>query len=413
MDNRSGYGGSVVTSITSLLDITTIMKRNYTLFLIFSAFYPVFLANDGISAESAGLSIAERIAAREFPSVFQAWSPADNLSNKNRWAVMAMHDLVWHGPGGFGLVWDTNPRGLAEAFTPESIETGRKIRRDLLKLNPNIILIAEIRYLDAHPSFMPEGHQWWKRDKNGNLVKGWDEGGFICMDFASPEFREHVAKRARVAVQSRVVDGVMLDWWRDDEDRLALVKGVRDAIGDKYLIIANTNDRAAPESASYINGYFMECTRSKTIDDWRRIETTLKWAEKNLRQPRVNCLETWYHNSRDDLHLMRATTTLALTHSDGYCLFSDPNPLSSGDHLHNWYPFWDKRLGKPVSKGVTKGDGTIVREFENGTVVYNPMGNKSVEVVFSESRKSVATGISSDRHKLSCPDGDIYLKIVK
>lgn len=387
------------------------MTKDYILPLVFLVFGSSFAANGSDSAENAGLTIAGRIAARNFPSVFQAWSPADNLSNKDRWAVMAMHDLVWHGPGGFGLVWDTKPQGLSEAFTPESIEAGRKIRRNLLKLNPNIILIAEIRYRDAHPSFLPEGHRWWKRGKDGKLVKGWDEGGFICMDFANPQFREHVAKRAGAAVQSGVVDGVMLDWWRDDEHRLALVKVVREAIGDKYLIIANTNDRTAPQSASYINGYFMECTTSKTAADWNRIAATLQWAEKNLRPPRVNCVETWYHNSREDLHLMRATTTLALTHSDGYCLFSDPNPLPSGDHRHNWYPFWESGLGKPVGDGAIREDGTVVREFEKGTVVYNPMGNKSVDVIFDENRKSAATGISSERHKLACPDGDIYLKI--
>ena len=154
----------------------------------------------------------------------------------------------------------------------------------------------------------------------------------------------------------------------------------------------------------------MECTRSKIAADWDRIAATLKWAEKNLRPPRVNCIETWYHNSREDFNLMRATTTLALTHSDGYCLFSDPNPLPSGDHRHNWYPFWDKSLGKPVGGGTSTNDGTVIREFENGSVVYNPMGNKLVEVTFSEIRKSLATGISSERHKLACPDGDIYLK---
>jgi len=386
------------------------MKKNYILLLVLSVFGLAIAATDSGLAESAGLSVADRIAARDYPSVFQAWSPADNLPNKDQLAVMAMHDLVWHGPGGFGLIWDTKPQGLAEAFTPESIKAGRKIRRDLLKLNPNIILIAEIRYRDAHPSFLPEGHRWWKRDEQGNLVKGWGEGGFICLDFANPQFREHVAQRARAAVQSGVVDGVLLDWWRDDKDRLSLVKAVREAIGDKYLIITNTNERTAPQSAPYINGYFMECTRSKTAADWKMIEATLQWAEKNLRPPRVNCLETWYHNSREDLHLMRATTTLALTHSDGYCLFSDPNPLPSGDHRHNWYPFWDRSLGKPVGEAAARHDGTVIREFENGTVVYNPMGNRPVEVTFSEIRKSVATGTSSERHKLTCPDGDIYLK---
>lgn len=387
------------------------MKKNCMLLLVLSVFGSVFAATDSGLAENAGLSITERVAARDFPSIFQAWSPADNLPDRDRLSTMALHDLIWHGPGGFGLVWDAKPRGLAEAFTHESIEAGRKIRRDLLKLNPNIIMIAEIRYRDAHPNFLPRGHRWWKRDEQGDLVKGWGEGGFICLDFADPQFRSHVAQQAKAAVQSGVVDGVMLDWWRDDEDRLALVKLVREAIGDKYLIITNTNDRTAPQSAPYINGYFMECTRSKSADDFKRIAATLKWAERNLRPPRVNCVETWYHNSRMDLHLMRATTALALTHSDGYCLFSDPNPLPSGDHRHNWYPFWDKSLGKPMSVATNKNNGTVIREYGNGIVVYNPMGNKPIEVIFSEIRKSVATGTSSERHKLTCPDGDIYLKI--
>ena len=397
-------------NITNSQDVTAMIK-NYMLLIVLMVFAPAFAADENGSLESTDLSIIKRIAARDFPSVFQAWSPADNLSNKGRWATMALHDLVWHGPVRFGLVWDTEPRGLAEAFTPESIEAGRKIRRKLLELNPNIILIAEIRYRDAHPSFLPEKHRWWKRNKDGSIVKGWDEGGFICLDFSNHEFRDHVAKRAGAAVKSGVFDGVLLDWWRDDKDRLALVETVRKAIGDKYLIITNTNDRTAPQSAPYINGYFMECTRSKTAADWKRIAATLKWAEKNLRPPLVNCVETWYHDSREDLHLMRATTTLALTHSDGYCLFSDPNPLPSGDHRHNWYPFWNKSLGKPVAEGTTIDDGTVVREFENGTVVYNPKGNKPVEVIFNKVRKSLASKISSKRHKLDCPDGDIYLKI--
>jgi hypothetical protein len=108
---------------------------------------------------------------------------------------------------------------------------------------------------------------------------------------------------------------------------------------------------------------------------------------------------------------MRATTSLTLTHSDGYCLFSDPNPLPSGDHRHDWYPFWNKSLGRPTCRRAEKDDGTVVREFENGTVVYNPMGNKTVTVEFESARRSVATGESARRHRLGCPDGDIYLRV--
>ena len=354
--------------------------------------------------------IADRINGRDFPSVFQAWSPADNLRGEDELTVTARHDLVWHGVQWFGLVWDKKPSGLAEAFELESIKRGRERRKTLLELNPNIILIAEIRYRDAWHSFLPAEHSWWRRDKDGKPAKGWAEGKFIQLDFDNPEFREHVARRAKAVIESGVVDGVLLDWWSDDNSRLELAKRVRMAIGDKHLLIANANDRTTPRTAPYINGYFMECYRSKTPKDWQRIAEALKWAEQNLRPPRVNCVETWYHNSRMDLNLMRAVTTLGLTHSNGYCLFSDPNPLPTGDHRHNWYPFWNKSLGKSIAAGVTKADGSVRREFENGSAVYNPMGNRAVTIRFNELRTSVASGETSLRHTLKSPDGDIYLR---
>ncbi len=355
-------------------------------------------------------AIGERIASRDFPSVFQAWSPADNLPGENQLATAARHDLIWHGIGWYGLVWDKSPPGLGEAFRPESIEKGLSRRRELLELNPNLILIAEIRYRDASKRFLPEDHKWWRRNRDGTLTRGWSEGRFLQLDFDNPEFRRHVASRAGAVVKTGVVDGVLLDWWHDDDSRLELARMVRQAVGGERLIIANANDRTTPQTARYINGYFMECYRSKTAKDWQRIAETLKWAEANLRSPRANCLETWYHKSRQDLNLMRATTTLALTCSNGYCLFSDPNPLPTGDHRHNWYPFWNSNLGKPTASGVTTPDGTITRQFENGTAIYNPMGNKTVTITFEQPRTSAATGKTSKIHTMGSPDGDIYLR---
>jgi arabinogalactan endo-1,4-beta-galactosidase len=360
-------------------------------------------------AEPAERSVQERIEARRFPSVFQAWNPAQNVHDESPLHTVARHDLVWHAPEFFGLRWNNKHVGLADGFVQNSVENARTFRQKLLGLNPNLILIVEIRYRDAHKSYLPEEHSWWLRDKQGRIVPGWEEGGYLCLDFHNPEFRRQVAKHAEAAVTSGAVDGVMLDWWSDDADRLALVKEVREAIGDHALIICNANDRATPQTVQYINGYFMECYRSKTAEDWKRIADTLAWAEKNLRSPRVNCLETWFHKSRDDLNLMRAITALALTLSNGYCLFSDPNPLPTPDHLHNWYPFWNKSLGRPVSEAAAAADGTVRRDFDAGTVIYNPMGNRNVAVVFSQPRTSVATGRTAKEHHLANPDGDIYL----
>ncbi|MHB0958267.1 MAG: putative glycoside hydrolase [Pirellulaceae bacterium] len=355
--------------------------------------------------------LTERIQGRTFPSVFQAWSPAQNVQDDSPLHTVARHDLVFHGPEFFGLRWNRSPTGLADGFTAESIGTAKSFRQKLLTLNPNLVLIAEIRYRDSHKSYLPDEHKWWLRDEKGEIVPGWDEGGFLCLDFHNPEFRSQVARQAKAAVGSGAVDGVMLDWWSDDASRLALIQEVREAVGKEAIILANANDRQTPQTAPYINGYFMECYKSQTAKDWQEIADTLAWAEAHLREPRVNCLETWFHKSRDDLNLMRATTTLALTHSDGYCLFSDPNPLPTPDHLHNWYKFWNKSLGKPVAKGKAAADGSVRREFENGTVVYNPMGNKAVSVMFPEERRSAATGKVARSYDLESPDGDIFLKV--
>jgi hypothetical protein len=115
---------------------------------------------------------------------------------------------------------------------------------------------------------------------------------------------------------------------QEDDERLELIRAIRVAIGDSALILVNANDRTTPRTASYINGYFMECTRTRSAADWKRIAGTLAWGGEHLRAPRVMCLETWYHQSRQDLSLMRATTTMSLVLGDGYALFSDPNPLA-------------------------------------------------------------------------------------
>jgi len=209
-------------------------------------------------------SVAERIAGRSFPSVFQAWSRGDNLPDEDRLTTMARHDLVFSNPEAFGLRWNNSYAGLADGFVPESIEAGRHTRQTLLQKNPHMVFLAEIRYRDAHRRYLPAEHAWWKPGADGRIESGWEERGYLKLDYANPEFRNHVAAQARAAVESGVVDGVMLDWWQDDDARLALVKRVRQAVGERALILANANDRQTPRTAPFLNGYFMECTRSKT-----------------------------------------------------------------------------------------------------------------------------------------------------
>lgn len=356
------------------------------------------------------LSIEDRIHQRSFPSIFQAWSPADNLPHEDPLTTLARHDLVFHGPEYFHLQWDKPHIGLATAFTPASLPAARAMRQTLLAKNPHLIILAEIRYRDAPRNFLPAGHPWWLYDKAGKPVMGWEEGGFIKLDFASPAYQQQVAAQAHAALASGVFDGIMLDWWLDDQPHLQLIRTIRSQLGQDALILANANDRTTPLTAPYINGFYMECWRSQSPQDWQRIAASLQWAQNNLREPRINCLETWFHNSRNDLNLMRATTTLSLTLSDGYCLFCDPDPLPTPDHLHDWYPFWNKSLGQPLSPPTHPADGSYRREFHAGTALYNPMGNPTVTIHFDEDRTSLATGTRARQHQVPPADGDLFLR---
>lgn len=360
--------------------------------------------------------IEQRVSNRAFPSVFQAWSRADNLPEESWIDTAARHDLMWRTIGGFRLRWDASHEGLGESFAQESIANGLAYREDLLSRNPNMILLAEIRYRDAPNGYLPQDSPWWKRDAAGSRVLGWAEGEHFLLNYEDSGFQAHVAVQCKAVVDSGVVDGVLLDWWNDDHDRLSLVGAVRDAIGETPLIVVNSNDRNTPNTASYVNGLFMEVTRTSEAADWQRVAETLSWAEEHLRPPRVNCLETWFHHSRDDLHLMRATTTLSMTHSNGYCLFSDPNPLATPDHLHNWYAFWEKetepnrpKLGKPIASRVVRPNGVVTRLFQYGMVAYNAKGNGLATLWFRRPVLSTATGVIDTKHVLNDEDGDIYV----
>jgi len=376
-----------------------------------STFFLNMLLLCGVTAASPSgpTAISEKITSRSLPSIFQAWNPAENIPNEDTTTTQARHDLLFHAPDFFGLRWDTTPVGLSTEFTADSIIAGKKKRAELISLNPSIVLLCEIRYRDAHRSHLPDDSRWWMRDPDGQPVIGWEEGQYLLLDFLNPHFRKQVAAQAKAAMESGVFDGIFLDWWQDDQGRLNLIREIRAAIGEDALVLANANDRKSPLTAKFINGHFMECYRSESAEDWKRIEETLAWSEIHLRQPRINCLEIWYKSSRGELPRMRAATALSLVKSDGYVLFADPNPLPTPDHLHNWYPFWDAPLGKATGPGVARSDGATMRSFEKGHVVYNPPGGKTVTVRFEKIHRRQSSGEISMVHEIQPHDGEIFL----
>ncbi len=86
------------------------------------------------------------------------------------------------------------------------------------------------------------------------------------------------------------------------------------------------------------------------------------------------------------------------------------NASPTGDHKHDWRRFWQKRLGKPVAKGVIHSSGWARREFEHGTAVYNPMGNDEGAVKFNELRTRLSNNKKGTEFTVPPLDGDLFLK---
>jgi hypothetical protein len=396
-----------------------------------------FGATTAISAIESG-SPAARMATRGFPSIFEAWNPVENLDTGASGNVvplasvespldsMARHDLVFVVWNGLGLRSEERSV-LTTHFAEDSVRNALATRATLLARNPHIILLASLTYRNANieRSGIPEDSPFWKRDAAGQRIStaGIAKAGQqYFLDFARPDLQEAVAAQCRALIMTGVFDGCMMDWWGEriatdpvdpnGDHRVELIKRIRSAIGDDAILIGNTNDRIPEATAPYLNGMFMEGFGARYFSDWKKAASDLIWAQTHLKRPVITALEGWYLTTgRNDFARMREITTLALTHSNGYALFADPNSPTTTNHAHDWYPFWDKSLGRPQqSIGQSGPSGSFRREFERGTVIFNPPNNAAVHVHFKDIRKSAATGQSGRDFEVQAEDGDIFVR---
>ena len=412
------------------------------------------------SCNLEGIPVSDRIENRDYPSTFSPWNNIINLPSLSWNERLAYHDLRFAGLR-FGVQWRETPEGV-KLFG--HFESAKKQRDDMLSRNPNMIFLTTLDYYAAHPSEYPEDSPLWLRDESGNKIEdvGW---GVFLIDFTQPEVQDYFVGQAIEIAKCGLFDGIFLDWWRDDwrdsseahyyaydvsKAAITMLRRIRegvDEIRDDFLIIVNTNRSKIPHSAPYVNGTFMETIDGYSHKGLAEIENTLLWADQNLREPQINCLEGWgipteSLDSPRNRQWMRLFTTMSLTHSDGYVLYvagimslihthiyeiwegHSVEHTQGADfqhrhlHEHYWYDFYDAPLGRPVrGKGQVYHDrddipieGLFIREFDNGWAVYNRSGREQ-QIEFLEAVSGVASGIENQRsHVLPDLDGEIYLR---
>ena len=375
--------------------------------------------------------IDERIENRQYPSVVHVWGTVLNLPELSWEEKLSYHDLYFSYLM-FNMGWYVTPEGVKIVGDLESAQHQREV---LLDHNPNMILLVRIYFYGAPADWYPEDWPYWLRDTSGNRIQepGYDD---FLIDFTQPGAQDLFVQQAIAVAQCGLYDGIFLDWWVEDrsilynragiEDidpkievdaKLSMLKRIREAVGDEFLILVNTVQYKAPRSAPYVNGTFMETEWDPNIGTYTHerlteIESTLLWSEENFRDPQINCLQgegipTENPDSPTNQRWMRVFTTMSLTHSDGYVLYNNGMPYN-----HYWYPFWDADLGRPVGekgKRYEDRDGVFIREFTNGWAVYNRSG-KEQSIQLPEKSKGVTSGLTGIAHTIPDLDGDIYLK---
>ena len=273
------------------------------------------------------------------------------------------------------------------------------------------------------------------------------------IDFRLPELQNIVVQQAIEVAKCGLYDGIMFDKWNEDlvllttiqgdqylqyegtpefykaleeeqRARISILQQIREVVPDDFLILCNNNWNRSPLAAPYINGGMMEThheggyTNSKIAD----IEDALLWYEENVREPKINVLRGEGNpieppDGLNNRRWMRLFTTMSLTLSDGYALYTIGGFTAEGKKQyqnHIWYSFWDANLGQPISPTAQHYQGIpslYIREFTNGWAVYNRSGQAQA-ITLPSSATSVSdrgNNAASLTHLLPDLDGEIYI----
>ena len=390
------------------------------------------------------LPLEPRLENRNYPSIFARWSgfgwpPISNRPDLSGAENIAFHDLHF---GNYGLPFLKVHDGYRMAG---DVNHATDLRDEVLDANPNLIALATISMRGEALHILGEDWPYWIRDEHGNIFREHNPDGTVAkhglMDFTHPAVQDMIVQQAVAVSKCGLYDGIVFDYWSEQwqvlsvwdgthqrsfysleeelQARSNIVHRIRAETRPNFLIMGNTNYFIIPKTGMYLNGGFMETgiPEHRTGADLERVinaaENALSWLENNLREPRINALEGFSIpgeplDSPNNRRWMRALTTLSLTHSDGYVVYSE-----SGVFGHYWYDFWDANLGRPVGeKGqlYQEIDGLYIREFTNGWAVYNHSGSAQV-ITLPEEAQGVASNLAGTEHELPNLDGEMYLRV--
>lgn len=327
--------------------------------------------------------------------------------------------------------------------------------RLIKEVNPNVKVLAFVSAGDYLPEMWhpqhwhPAVHEDWllhhpgaKPAQERRVVLFTFEGGAKFYSFnPATEWSTYLPNWVHDEVMSTgVFDGVFYDcvyediWWVSnidiDNDGIAdsravvkreyqkgmtqLLKLTRELLGPEAIILCNAVWEWSDDLPywEYANGTMQENALGTMFGNrWPKVWDAY---QKNMRKPPPPPRMHWIAVDSDmndsgnsapwALQRMRLGLAIALL-EDGYFGFD----LGTESHSQLWwFPEYDANLGLAKGDSQERGDGTWIREFENGVVVANPTSKEST-IEFQDIYKDVTTGVESSHFVVPPKDGRIFV----
>lgn len=289
----------------------------------------------------------------------------------------------------------------------------------LKKLNPKMKVIfywntfLDYSMYEAHSDY--ENHpEWWLKTVNGELDL--KNGKLKRYDLSNPEFRSWWTDVAAKAVLEGSCDGVFMDAFPQvistgnkklwgDEKFVAIQQGLKDIInetrqkiGEDKLIVYN-GIRSTPQMK--IGNEFPEYTDAVMIEHFGYFNsaskecmlTDIREMEKAGKNGKIVVFKGWAGFTFIDKEAMRKplkekreiaaksiTFPLAafLVGAQKNCYFVYNWGYRMDNGCLEWYPEWDKKLGKPLDD-AKQTNWTLTRNFEHATVSVD-LENREAEI---------------------------------
>lgn len=385
-------------------------------FILFLAWICSSLSAQTINKSESDFAICRDFTKTPYPRIAMLWA---TVRGEQGIESMARHDLIMAGQNSLGLKPDKDPIGLSEGFTRESIDAAKKCVQQIHKINPDVLIIADMLFYEYPDSWLPEDHPWWLR-KNGERQQFWP--GTHRMDWYNPEYRKKMIRQTK-ALKETGVDGVFYDNLRNEpEPWVAFLSELRKEIGDDFLILVNAGYDVGTYNFAYpyINGIMYESGWSHDRTDWDECIRQMQYSQSLLREPKISLIERFEETRNyagwpgdpqkgqkpdEDPAARRWSLCYALIIGDFYYLFSD-----NTSHRHDWYPEYDIKIGFPSGEGKRISSHVWTRVYQKALVVVNLPGAKdNYTVEFEKPRRDSLTGEAGTRFHVPPGEGRIFL----